>query len=37
VFIVGTANYYNFMDGINGIAGITVAGLCVFGRIRETD
>ena len=20
---VGTANYYNFMDGINGIAGIT--------------
>jgi Fuc2NAc and GlcNAc transferase len=22
-FIVGTANYYNFMDGINGIAGIT--------------
>jgi UDP-N-acetylmuramyl pentapeptide phosphotransferase/UDP-N-acetylglucosamine-1-phosphate transferase len=23
VFIVGTANYYNFMDGINGIAGIT--------------
>jgi Fuc2NAc and GlcNAc transferase len=25
VFIVGTANYYNFMDGINGIAGITGA------------
>uniref|UniRef100_A0A7C4PJ67 Glycosyltransferase family 4 protein n=1 Tax=Anaerolinea thermolimosa TaxID=229919 RepID=A0A7C4PJ67_9CHLR len=23
LFIVGTANYYNFMDGINGIAGIT--------------
>jgi Fuc2NAc and GlcNAc transferase len=23
VFIVGTANYYNFMDGINGIAGTT--------------
>ena len=23
VFIVGTAIYYNFMDGINGIAGIT--------------
>ena len=23
VFIVGTANYYNFMDRINGIAGIT--------------
>jgi Fuc2NAc and GlcNAc transferase len=28
VFIVGTANYYNFMDGINGIAGI--AGLLGF-------
>ena len=28
VFIVGTANYYNFMDGINGIAGIT--GLFAF-------
>lgn len=25
VYIVGTANYYNFMDGINGIAGITGA------------
>jgi Fuc2NAc and GlcNAc transferase len=25
VFIVGTANYYNFMDGINGIASITGA------------
>ena len=23
VFIVGTANWYNFMDGINGIAAIT--------------
>ncbi len=23
-YIVGTGNYYNFMDGINGIAGITV-------------
>lgn len=23
VFMVGTANFYNFMDGINGIAGIT--------------
>ena len=31
VFIVGTANYYNFMDGINGIAGIT--GIVVFGLI----
>lgn len=25
VYIVGTANFYNFMDGINGIAGITGA------------
>jgi Fuc2NAc and GlcNAc transferase len=25
VYIVGTANYYNFMDGINGIAGLTGA------------
>jgi len=31
VFVVGTANYYNFMDGINGIAGIT--GVVVFGLI----
>jgi len=23
IFMTGTANYYNFMDGINGIAGIT--------------
>ncbi|NIM03666.1 UDP-N-acetylmuramyl pentapeptide phosphotransferase, partial [bacterium] len=23
VFVVGTANFYNFMDGINGIAAIT--------------
>ena len=30
-FIVGTANYYNFMDGINGIAGIT--GLAGFGLL----
>jgi UDP-N-acetylmuramyl pentapeptide phosphotransferase/UDP-N-acetylglucosamine-1-phosphate transferase len=29
VFIVGTANHYNFMDGINGIAGIT--GVLAFG------
>ena len=28
IFIVGTANFYNFMDVINGIAGITsVIGL----------
>lgn len=31
VFVVGTANYYNFMDGINGIAGIT--GIVAFGLI----
>ena len=31
VFIVGTANYYNFMDGINGIAGIT--GVVAFGLL----
>jgi len=30
-FIVGTANYYNFMDGINGIAGIT--GVIAFGLL----
>jgi Fuc2NAc and GlcNAc transferase len=29
VFIVGTANHYNFMDGINGIAAIT--GVIGFG------
>ncbi|MCG7852182.1 MAG: hypothetical protein MIO92_06635, partial [Methanosarcinaceae archaeon] len=31
VFVVGTANYYNFMDGINGIAGIT--GMVAFGLL----
>ena len=31
IFIVGTANYYNFMDGINGIAGI--AGVVAFGLL----
>lgn len=31
LFIAGTANYYNFMDGINGMAGIT--GVVVFGFI----
>jgi Fuc2NAc and GlcNAc transferase len=30
-FVVGTANYYNFMDGINGIAAIT--GLLGFGLL----
>ena len=31
VFVVGTANYYNFMDGINGIAGVT--GIVGFGLV----
>lgn len=31
VFVVGTANYYNFMDGINGIGGIT--GVVGFGLV----
>jgi Fuc2NAc and GlcNAc transferase len=31
VFMVGTANFYNFMDGINGIAAIT--GLVAFGLL----
>jgi UDP-N-acetylmuramyl pentapeptide phosphotransferase/UDP-N-acetylglucosamine-1-phosphate transferase len=31
VFIVGTANFYNFMDGINGIAAIT--GIVAFGLL----
>jgi len=30
-FVVGTANYYNFMDGINGIAAIT--GVVGFGLV----
>ena len=29
IFIVGTANFYNFMDGINGIAALT--GMTAFG------
>lgn len=33
LFIVGTANYYNFMDGINGIAAIT--GIVAFGLLGE--
>jgi Fuc2NAc and GlcNAc transferase len=41
LFIVGTANYYNFMDGINGIAGITgVVGfglLALFAQTRGFD
>jgi Fuc2NAc and GlcNAc transferase len=39
LFIVGTANYYNFMDGINGIAGITgivgFALLALFASISK--
>lgn len=31
IFIVGTTNYYNFMDGINGIAAIT--GVVAFGLL----
>jgi Fuc2NAc and GlcNAc transferase len=31
IFIVGTANFYNFMDGINGISAIT--GTVAFGLI----
>lgn len=31
IFIVGTANIYNFMDGINGIAAIT--GIVAFGLL----
>ena len=31
VFMVGTANYYNFMDGINGIAAVT--GIVAFGLL----
>jgi len=31
IFVVGTANYYNFMDGINGIAAIT--GIVGFGLL----
>lgn len=39
-FMVATANCYNFMDGINGLAGITAvvafACLLVFGGVAET-
>jgi Fuc2NAc and GlcNAc transferase len=31
IFIVGTANFYNFMDGINGMGGIT--GVLAFGLL----
>ncbi len=35
VFIVGTANIYNFMDGINGIAAIT--GILGFGLLAFSN
>ena len=31
IFVVGSANFYNFMDGINGIAGVT--GVVGFGLL----
>lgn len=41
LFVVATTNCYNFMDGINGIAGITAliafACLLVFGGMAETS
>ena len=38
IFIVGTANYYNFMDGINGIAGITgIVGFGLLAIITHND
>lgn len=33
IFIVGTANFYNFMDGINGLAAIT--GVVGFGLLAS--
>jgi Fuc2NAc and GlcNAc transferase len=35
IFVVGTANIYNFMDGINGIAAIT--GIVGFGFLGFTN
>jgi UDP-N-acetylmuramyl pentapeptide phosphotransferase/UDP-N-acetylglucosamine-1-phosphate transferase len=41
LFIAATANYYNFMDGINGIAGLTgaIAFLClgIFALFQGKD
>ena len=41
LFVVGTANYYNFMDGINGIAGITgvvaFSLIFLFSALSNTD
>lgn len=40
-FIVGTANLYNFMDGINGIAGLTAfigfGFLAAYGAVNDMD
>ena len=33
VFVVGTTNFYNFMDGINGIAALT--GIVAFGLLAS--
>lgn len=30
LYVTGTANHYNFMDGINGIAGVVAFGLLAF-------
>jgi Fuc2NAc and GlcNAc transferase len=41
VFIVGTSNFYNFMDGINGVAAITgivaFSLLAVYGSLSGAD
>ena len=41
IFVVGTANFYNFMDGINGIAAITaIVGfglLAAYGTVCQKD
>ena len=40
LFVVGTANFFNFMDGINGIAGISAAVgfglLAIYGVLKGT-
>jgi len=41
IFIVGTANFYNFMDGINGIAALTgIIAFCllsIFGLVNNVE
>lgn len=41
LFLLGTTNVYNFMDGINGLAAVTgiiaFAGLAVFGLLNGAD